>query len=54
LRVKINYIIKSNKSLLQVESILETESILLESNQTCDNQFYTYRINYGHSRSGTK
>jgi len=33
---------------------METKSILHESNQTCHNQLYTFRINFGPFRSGTK
>jgi len=33
---------------------MEAKSILLESNQTSQNQFYTSIISFGPSRSGTK
>jgi hypothetical protein len=54
LSVKINFIIISYNFYLQVESILEVESIIFLRSQTSYNQFYTPRINFGPSRSGTK
>jgi hypothetical protein len=40
--------------LILVELILEAKSILIKRNQTCQNQFYTFIINFGLFRSGTK
>jgi hypothetical protein len=33
---------------------MEKKTILLRNIQTYDNQFYTFRINFGTSKSGTK
>ena len=50
----INLCIKINSRLKSYKSKLQVESILHESNQTYQNQFYTSKINYDLSRSGTK
>jgi len=52
--VKINSRIKNYKSQLQVESILKTKSIIFDSNQIRQNQFYTFKINFNRSRGRTK
>jgi hypothetical protein len=39
--------IKAKNPGFKIESIMEAKSILLKSNQTCQNQFYTFRINSG-------
>jgi len=46
--------LKAPVSCFKSETILESKSILLESNQTCQNQFYTSRTNFDFSKSGTK
>jgi hypothetical protein len=45
---------KATNPSFKLESILEAESIIFESNQTCQIQFYTSGINYGSSKRGTK
>jgi len=54
LSVKINYRINGPISSFKLESIMEVQSILLESNQTCQNLFYTSRINFDSFKSETK
>lgn len=51
--IKLNLKSKASISCFKLESIPEAKSILLESNQTCQNQFHTSRINFDSSKSGT-
>lgn len=51
--LKINSTSKSNIFSFKLESNLEVKSIILENNQTYQNQFYTSRINFD-SKNETK
>jgi len=52
-QLKSTFRIKATNSGFKIESVMEAKSILLKSNQTRQNQFYTFRINSGCSECGT-